>query len=86
MDQQYFRTIFYSVFMLTVICGAAATAIVLASDPLSAAKQQLFNSLLSLFMLGAGAIIGLIGSNPKQRNNRSARVMADPNDPPSNNP
>jgi hypothetical protein len=78
MDQQYFRTIFYSALMLTVISGAAAIAIVLVSDPLSAAKQQLFNSLLSLFTLGAGAIIGLIGSNPKPRHNRSVGVMADP--------
>jgi hypothetical protein len=78
MNQQYFLAIFWSVFMLTLICLATAIVIALGSDPLSAAKQQLFNSLLSFFTLGAGAIIGLIGSNPKPRNNRAPHVIPNP--------
>jgi hypothetical protein len=74
MERQLFRTVFFSVLMLTLLCGAAAVVIATTNDPLSSAKQQLVNSLLSLFTLGAGAIIGLIGSNhiqtkdgPKQK-------------------
>jgi hypothetical protein len=67
MDQRQFRLVFFSVLLLTLLCGVGAVYIATASDNLSSAKQQILNSLLSLFMLGAGAIIGLIGSGFKPK-------------------
>ena len=56
-----FRAVFYSVLGLTAGCGIAATAILICLDPLTVEQKQLTDTLLWLFTLGAGAIIGLLG-------------------------
>jgi hypothetical protein len=81
MERRQFRMVFLSVLVITLLCGAATVVIAVTNDTLSSVKQQLFNSLLSLFMLGAGAIIGLIGSNPKtsERPDRQGQHKTDGN-------
>ena len=61
-ETRMFTRIVLSVSVLTVAIGLAATALaVLGPDPLPEAQQSLFEAFISLFTLGAMALIGLIG-------------------------
>jgi hypothetical protein len=51
--------IFFSCLTLTIACGGAAFKLAMYHPKLI---EPLFNTLLGLFAFGAGAIIGLIGS------------------------
>jgi hypothetical protein len=67
MQQSHFAIIFWAVLSLTVFCGLGATGVaIFGRDPLTSVQQQLFNSLLVLFVAGASAVFGLIGTR-KQR-------------------
>ena len=76
MMERYSRLIFFSVLGLTVGCVFLALIVSLfGGDPLSRTEQRVFDVALSFFMLGAGAIIGLLGG--KAVTYRTERSSAD---------
>jgi hypothetical protein len=62
MSDRFFQMVFYSALALTIMSGSGAMWLANTNDTMSAPKQQLFNILLAVCMLGASAIIGLISS------------------------
>lgn len=57
-----FNLIFFSVLGLTIGCLLIAIGIsIFGSEPLTPPEQRIFDIGLSFFMLGAGAIVGLLG-------------------------
>jgi len=55
----YFKLVFASVFAITILC--LLVSIYLTSRPDNPAARALNDTVLSVFKLGCGAIIGLLG-------------------------
>jgi len=61
MDQNA-RLIFFAVLTITLLCGVAATTLVLiGSNPLPPAQQTIVDSMLQGFQVGTGTVFGLLG-------------------------
>jgi hypothetical protein len=61
MDQNA-RLIFFAVLTITLLCGVAATTLVLiGSNPLPPAQQKIVDSMLQGFQVGTGTVFGLLG-------------------------
>ena len=60
--REHFKVVFFSVLFLTVLCGFAAATIAYFGDPtLTPPQNRVFETLITLFMMGAGALFGLVG-------------------------
>ncbi|WP_133770441.1 hypothetical protein [Enterovirga rhinocerotis] len=58
-----FLAIFFSVLILTVLCGITALWLALVSpSPAAPYIDRVFNAVVHLFSIGAGAMFGLIGA------------------------
>jgi hypothetical protein len=61
MPQSYFRAALLFTFLLTLFSGISAVLVVrLSHEPLRPAEQQLFVTLLTVFVAGAGGIFRLL--------------------------
>jgi hypothetical protein len=65
-----FRLVLFFAVGLTFACGATAVVLIVWVNPLTAIQQELSDTLLLIFKLGTGAIIGLLGKYALQSTTR----------------